>query len=115
MKFQEEFAKNDNNKKAFTQKGRPYLLFSTLPYYTLLFSYYLSYMVLKDLQNPFYIAILIYVFFPLADLAFTHDWLSPDREQIKALEKDIFFKIPLYMNIFADWALNIWVLHQVST
>lgn len=101
-------------KKAFTKPGKPFLLFSTLPYYLLYLFYFLAYISLKLDQNTYWLIGIIYVGIPILDFI-SQDWLNPDTQQYKALENDIMFKMPLVGLIILDNVFFVWMLQYLST
>ena len=101
-----EYKKQGREKASNSE--RPWLLFSSLPYYTLPFVYYGYYISLKYYNNPFFFAWLIYGLVPLVEYYTKHDWLNPTKEQYKELEKSIAFKIPLYVGLFTNWIFTFW-------
>src|SRR4051812_17211211 len=88
-------------RKAYTSEGRPFLLFSPLPYYLYLGIYALDLYSIYIAKNPYWMIALIFVGIPLLDYK-SHDWLNPTPEQYKLLEKNIWFKIPLIVTIILD-------------
>jgi len=92
---------------------RPFSLFSTLPYY----SYYLviamaCYGLFYD-HNPYWPLAILFVGLPLADYI-SPDPTSPTKEQYKELEKDFWFKVPLFGLILADFLVFFYSLYTFT-
>lgn len=115
----EQQMSEDLKNKTFPLKEEknPFALFSTLPYYSILLLYSFIYYSIEYLRHPEICAIIIFSFLMFADNLFPQDWLNPTEIQSKKLASDandIFFKIPLYISVIADWMLYFWVINHLS-
>ena len=97
----------------YSKSARPFALYSSLPYYSILVMYVMMFACVKHgmswLMAVFYFAII-----PLLDFALPTDWLNPNKTQEKDLESSIFFKLPLYAAIICDWALLFYSVQQLN-
>ena len=93
-----------------SNSDKPWLLFSSLPYYVLPFVYYGFYISLRDYNNPFFFLWIIYGLMPLLEYYAKYDWLNPTKEQYKELGKAKAFKIPLYVSLIMSWIFTFWVI-----
>jgi len=110
----EIFKDGPHSQKAFNLEGKPFLLFSTLPYYFLFALYFFCYFALKCHKNPYWIIAFAFLGIPIMDY-FSHDWLNPNVEQYKALENSIWFKIPLFVLIIVDNVFFSWALYYITS
>ena len=100
-------------KKAYTIPGRPYALYSSLPYYFVHATMLSTYLAIVYLNNPFWILIVLFLGVPLVDWL-SHDWLNPDQKQYKELENSVWFRIPLYLQIVLDNILFFKSIHILT-
>src|SRR5690348_8897801 len=99
--------------KAYTLPGKPLLLFSSLPYYTLYLLYFLTYVLMNYYQNPYWTIALIFVGIPLLDYL-SQDWLNPDSNQTKELENNFWFLIPMYGLVVLDNVFVVWSMYYMT-
>ena len=103
------------SKRAFYSKEeKPAALFSTLPYYSLLLLYAITFYSISVWHQPWLAACIIFVGLPLADMLLPEDWLNPTENQTKKLAADIFFQIPLYVTTIVDWIYFFWIVNHLS-
>jgi len=100
--------------KAYTLPGKPFALFSTLPYYTYYLVYLLGTFFLYYVKNPYIMIFILYVVFPIL-ASISQDWLNPDREQYKLLENDWRFSIPLTGLVIVDNISTLFAIYYFST
>jgi alkane 1-monooxygenase len=103
-----------NHIKAYTLPGKPFALFSTLPYYIYYLVYLSGFFFLYYVKNPYIMIFILYVVFPLID-SYSSDWLNPDREQYKLLENDFKFLIPLTGLVLVDNITTVYAIWYFTT
>eukprot|EP01016_Furgasonia_blochmanni_P043315 TRINITY_DN585_c0_g2_i1.p1 TRINITY_DN585_c0_g2~~TRINITY_DN585_c0_g2_i1.p1 ORF type:complete len:479 (-),score=167.72 TRINITY_DN585_c0_g2_i1:439-1875(-) len=91
------------------------LLFFSFQYYMLPALITGSFYTLKYLHNPYIMLVIFYVGLPLLDIFLPPDLRNPTKEEQKKLEKDIRFRIPLYICIILEWIFCFWTVNFVLT
>jgi len=104
---------NTTSMQAHQLKGKPFALYSSIPYYFLLIFYVLAFVCVSYFQNPYWVIAFAFLGVPVADF-FSHDWLNPTQEQFKELEKSVWFKIPLITLTIIDTAFVFWLVSYLS-
>lgn len=99
--------------KAHTKPGKPFALFTTLPYYFFLLIEIFGFITALHYYQPYWVLCIVFLMVPLTDWL-SHDWLNPDTNQYKQLENDILFKIPLFGQILVDNFLFFYALYLLS-
>lgn len=91
------------------------LIHSSFQYYCVIFLYVLAFITIKYFDNPYFVIWVAYSFIPLLDELLTLDVRNPTKSEVKQLENDLRFKLPLYISLFVDWMFSIFILnHAVS-
>jgi len=103
----------DSSMHAYQSKGKPFGLYSSIPYYFLLILYVMGYVCIAYYKNPYWVIGLVFLGIPVADY-FSHDWLNPTPEQYKELENSVWFKIPLLTLTFVDTVFVFWLVSYLS-
>jgi len=91
------------------------LLFSTFQYYTIVALYIISMISIKYYDNPYFMVWFAYAFVPLMDEFLSLDIRNPTKEESKMMENQLRFKLPLYVTLFADWCMTLFLLNYVTT
>jgi hypothetical protein len=65
--------------------------------------------------NLFILLWVLYVLFPVLDLILPKDYFNPSPKQVRALEKDSRFLIPLYITFIQDWLILFYACHLIKT
>ncbi len=91
------------------------LLFSTFQYYSIVVLYIFSVISIKQFDNPYLMIWFTYSSVPFLDEVLSMDLRNPTKEESKMMEKDLRFKLPLYITLFVDWLFTIYLLNYVST
>ena len=90
------------------------LLYSSFQYYTIVILYTLTLASIKYFDNPYFVIWFIYSFVPLLDEFLSMDLRNPTKEESKMMEKELRFKLPLYITLFFDWAVTLFLLNYVT-
>ena len=91
------------------------LLFSTWQYYAIVGLYLLSLFTIKYYDNPYFFIWFVYSFVPLMDEFLSMDIRNPTKEESKQMECQLRFKLPLYVTLFTDWLMTLFLLNYVTT
>lgn len=86
-----------------TLKIETFLLKSTFQYYINVFMIMFVLYLITNFQAPCFALWLIHAFFPLMDCLLPLDHRNPTKEEIKVLENQLRFKLPLYLSVVIDW------------
>lgn len=90
------------------------LLFSTIPYYVLLFIMVVGINIYDVTHNPYVLLFIIYGLIPMVDELITMDNRNPTNEQAKAMADKLRFQVPLYVTIVVDWIIFFYAMNQYS-
>lgn len=86
----------------------------TFPYYMIIFLYFIFTMCCH-FKNPFIVIWFLYGILPLLDHYIKLDIRNPTREEQKKLNREIRFKIPIYLTVLFDWIFLIWGIKEIFT
>ena len=92
-----------------------YLLFSSIQYYFVPLLYALQFYLVSKYENPFIFVWIAYSFIPILDQLVKIDIRNPTKEEMKKLDEDVSFKLPLYVSLFCDWFFTYWYLNFICT
>lgn len=109
-----EGARISEKRAHISSKARPYSLFSTLQYYSIFMLYAVVYYCVRYLHNSWLSVFVIYSVLPICDKLVSEDWLNPTKQQERDLTDNVFFKVPLYLDIIVDWAYFFWVIDYLN-
>lgn len=70
---------------------------------------------IKYFDNPYFMIWFIYSLVPFLDEVLSLDLRNPTKEESQALEKELRFKLPLYITLFVDWLATVFLLNYVTT
>ena len=95
--------------------GPTSLLYSTLPYYSLLYLIITGIGFYELTRNPYISLFMTYTLIPIIDEMITLDTRNPTYEEAKTMAEQIKYEIPLYLTILVDWGVFFYALNQYST
>ena len=107
-------AETEPKKAFYSNEEKPTGLFSTLPYYILIFLYAFVWYTIEKWHQPWLGSFVLFSFVPLLDVILPEDWLNPTDKQTKKLADDVFFKFPLYAGVITCWVYHYWVLNHLA-
>lgn len=98
-------------KKIFGDK----LLCSSFQYYSVPLLYVATVASIKYYDNPYFMIWFIYAFVPFMDEVLSLDLRNPTKEESKAMENELRFKLPLYSSLFSDWFSTYFLLNYIAS
>ena len=60
-----------------------------------------------------YLVNFFFIILPIMDEFLEYDYRNPTKEEEKKLEKDLRFKLPLYICVFCDWFLTLFIVQML--